>query len=368
MNGVQRRADQGWSAVLRILLGGLAMLSIWLLSGCASLGYYTQAIHGHLSLLDRSRPIAELLHDPETPEDLRRRLSRLVAVREFASRELLLPDNASYLFYADLQREAAVWTVTAAREFSVEPKRWCYPVIGCASYRGYFSRTAGEGFADQLQRKGFDVALVGAPAYSTLGWTSDPVPSTVIDWPEARLAGLVFHELAHQELYVPDDSAFNEAFASTVEKVGVERWLRSQGDPQALQEWSLRRRREQQLIELLLAVRGRLATLYAQQLEAREARERKAAELRRLDQEYRKLKQSWGGDAAFDPWMRSAPWNNARLATVATYFDLVPTFLQLLEQLEGDLGDFYRACRALGRLDPAERMRRLHAFPRAGGQ
>jgi predicted aminopeptidase len=167
-------------------------------------------------------------------------------------------------------------------------------------------------------------------------------------------------------LYVRDDSAFNEAFASTVEQVGVERWLSSQGDRQGLRAWQLRRRREQQLIELLLAVRGRLGNLYAQQLEVAAAREGKAAELRRLEQEYRALKDAWGGYAGFDPWMRSAPWNNARLATVATYFDLVPAFLQLLDQQQGDLAGFYAACRDLGRLDSAARVRRLQALARQG--
>ncbi len=354
-NPAGRVRIRGWG--YRFLLVGASLLS-----GCSTLGYYAQAVHGHLSLLERSRPVADLVQDPETPASLRHRLAGLLTIREFASRELLLPDNASYRGYAELEGDSVVWTVTAAGEFSVDAKRWCYPVIGCASYRGYFSRAAGQTLADELRRQGLDVALAGVPAYSTLGWTDDPLPSTVIDWPEARLAGLVFHELAHQELYVRDDSAFNEAFASSVEQVGVERWLRSRGDLPGLQEWSLQRRREQQLIELLLAVRQRLKALYARHLDAQETRERKAAEVRRLEQEYLKLKQRWGGYDAFDPWMQRLPWNNARLATVATYHDLVPGFMRLLQQQQGDLAGFYRACRHLGSMDPAQRRRTLQAL------
>lgn len=335
---------------------------VWLgllLAGCANLGYYGQAVQGHLDLVARSRDIQTLIADPGTPAELRQRLELVLELRAFASRELGLPDNASYRRYADVGRPAVVWSLVAAPEFSIQPHQWCYPVIGCASYRGYYRRRAASRVGAELAAEGLDVAVEPVPAYSTLGWFDDPLPSTVIDWSEPDLAGLVFHELAHQQLYFPGDSAFNEAFASLVEQVGVERWLASRGHAQTMAEWRLTRERRSAFVELLLASRGRLQNLYALDLAPEPMRARKAAEFARLRREYRALRRSWGSYGGGDAWFARAPLNNARLASVATYHALIPALAALLAEEGGDLSAFYRACAELQQLDPAQRRRAL---------
>jgi predicted aminopeptidase len=341
-------------------LPGLAWASLGLLfAGCANLGYYAQAVQGHLDLLGRRQEIQALIADPATPAERRERLELVLELRAFASRELGLPDNPSYRSYVELERPAVVWSLVAAPQFSLQPHQWCYPVIGCASYRGYFRRLAAEREAEALAAEGLDVTLEPVPAYSTLGWFDDPLPSTVIDWNEPELAGLIFHELAHQRLYFPGDSGFNEAFASLVEQVGVERWLAARGDPQALARQRLMRERRSAFVDLLLASRGRLQALYAGDLAPEPMRARKAEEFARLRREYRALRRAWGGYAGFDTWFARAPLNNARLASLATYQALIPALEALLADQGGDLEVFYQACGELKQLDPAQRRRAL---------
>lgn len=343
-------------------LRGRAWVLLWLLlPGCANLGYYGQAVQGHLDLLARRQDIETLIADPATSTARRGRLELVLELRAFASRELGLPDNASYRSYVELERPAVVWSLVAAPEFSLQPHQWCYPVIGCASYRGYYRRSAAEQAGAALAAEGLDVTLEPVSAYSTLGWFDDPLPSTVIDWPEPELAGLLFHELAHQRLYFPGDSGFNEAFASLVEQVGVERWLAARGGPQALVRQRLMRERRAAFVELLLASRGRLQALYAGDLAPEPMRARKAAEFARLRREYRALRRDWGGYAGFDPWFARAPLNNARLASMATYQALIPALEALLADRGGDLEAFYQACGELEQLDPAQRRRALGA-------
>ncbi len=350
-----------------VLPGRLFLLALLgLLQGCGSLGYYSQSIGGHLQLMGQRRPIPQLLADPSTPAPLKQKLQRIGQMRLFATEALGLPDNQSYRSYAALQREAMVWSVVAAPPFSVQPKQWCYLFIGCASYRGYFSKQAAEHYAAGLAAEGLDVAVEPVPAYSTLGWFDDPLPSTVIDWPEARIAGLVFHELAHQQLYVRDDSAFNEAFASLVEQVGVERWLASRNGPE-LDQWRVSRQRERQFIALLLALRDELSRLYGQPLDSVRMGQRKAALFQQLRERYAELKRQWGGYSGFDDWI-NRDLNNAHLVSIATYEIWVPAFRRLLMQAGGDLPAFYAASRALARLSEpmrTERLRQLLQVPGA---
>lgn len=329
-------------------------LLVLLLGGCGSLGYYAQSIHGQLDLLGRRQPIEQVIAEPSTSDALRERLRLVLEMRAFASKALGLPENGSYRSYADLQRSAMVWSVVATPEFSMQPQQWCYPVVGCASYRGYFKQATAEGFAEGLRAKGLDVVVESIPAYSTLGWFDDPLPSTVVHWPEPRLAGLIFHELAHQRLYFPGDSGFNEAFASVVAQVGVERWLRSRGDAGQIDDWRRSLDRQQGFIDLLLGARERLIALYARPLPEHEMRLAKAAVFSRLRDDYASLKQQWGGDRGYDGWF-SRELNNAHLASVATYRQLMPALLALLQREGGDLEAFYRACDALAGLEPEAR-------------
>ncbi len=331
------------------------------IAGCATFSYYAQSIGGQLDVLGRRQPIERLLADPETSSELRQRLQRVLEIRAFASVALALPDNGSYRSYADLERPAMVWSLVATPEFSMRPQQWCYPVIGCASYRGYFSPDRAARYAAQLQQQGLDVVVEPVPAYSTLGWFDDPLPNTVIRWPEPRLAGLIFHELAHQRLYVQGDSDFNEAFATLVAQTGVERWLTAAGDSEAMVRWRAQQAREQAFLGLLLDTRERLVRLYARTLEEAQMRALKQVQFQRLRADYANLKQSWQGYSGYDGWF-DRELNNAHLASIATYEQQVPALRALLEHEGGDLAAFYRVCERLAQLSADERAAQLAAL------
>ncbi len=328
-----------------------------LLGACAG-GFYLQAAQGQLEVLLKRRPIAALLDDPDVDAALKARLRRALAIRAWASARLALPDNGSYRSYADLGRPYAVWNVFAAPEFSLEPHRWCYPLIGCASYRGYFRRAAAEDEARRLARAGYDTFVAGIPAYSTLGWFDDPLLNTVIHWRETRLAGLIFHELAHQVVYVPGDTTFNESFASTVERLGVAQWLRERGKPAQRAAWRRYLQRQAQFQDLLRHYRARLEALYARALPTARLRQEKARLFQALRADYRRLRQRWSEGPHFDAWFE-APLNNARFVPVRDYTRLVPAFRCLHERSGGDWRRFYAQVRALAELDPKTRTARL---------
>ena len=335
----------------------LTLLLLPLLSGCFELGYYAQAVRGHLQLIDGRRPIAELLADPATSAELKTRLKLVTALRDFASRELALPDNDSFRGFTAIDRPAAVWNVVATPEFSLTPRLWCFPVAGCVPYRGYFARAAADAFAAGQRRSGDDVTVYAVPAYSTLGWFDDPVLSSFVDWPEASLAALIFHELAHQQLYLKDDAPFAEAFAHTVEEEGVARWLARQGDA-AQTAYARQRERRRQFNALLRRTRGELLALYAGDLPDVEKRLAKAAIFATLRARYAEQKQAWGGYAGYDRWF-AEELNNARFAAADTYEALLPALRALLRCEGGDLPAFYRAAAQLAALDREARTAQL---------
>jgi predicted aminopeptidase len=323
------------------------------LSGC----YVLHTARGQLDLNARRRPIAQVVADPATPPAVRTQLELVARARTFAVRELGLPDNGSYRSYADVGRPYVVWNVFAAPEFSVDPKTWCFPVAGCVAYRGYFAERKARDFALGLEAKGFDVLVGGVPAYSTLGHFADPVLNTMLGWGESQLAGTIFHELSHQLLYVKDDSAFNEAFASVVEDEGVRRWLEAEGRGSELAAFRAQRERSFRVAALLAAGRTRLRAIYAGPLAPPDKRAAKATEFERLRGEYAALKREWGRggwESLFGPRM-----NNASLLAVATYRDCMPGLEALLAAAGGDLGRFYAEARGLARLDRAARHARV---------
>ena len=339
--------------MMRQRVGILALLISITLAGCETLSYYAQAVSGHIDLTGRARPVDELLTDARTPQILREQLALARRLREFASRELRLPDNGSYRRFADLARPYAVWNVFAAAEFSLEAMQSCFPVAGCVAYRGFFERADADAHAARLQQRRFDVVVLGVAAYSTLGAFDDPLLSTFIAWPEAELARLLFHELAHQLLYVKDDSTFNESFAVAVEREGVRRWLSVGGRDGELRRYQEARSREQEFAQLLGATRARLATLYATKAAPDEMRVRKRAAFAELaaDPVYARHAGRLGG----------VP-NNALLASFATYAQRVPAFERLLAASGGELEKFYAEVRTLAALDKAERNRRLDGY------
>lgn len=338
-------------------------------AGCSTLGYYAQAAHGHLAMLAAARPIDDWLADPAAPAPLKQRLERARAIRAFASSELGLPDNRSYTAYADLKRPAVVWNVFAAPELSLRLKTWCYPLIGCASYRGYFDRDAALAAGAALRAQGYDVNVAPVPAYSTLGYLEwlggDPLLNTFIGYPDGELARLIFHELAHQVVYVRDDTVFNESFATAVERVGVRRWLHTHGDDAARAQYERFEARRADFVGLLLAYRQRLDQAYAHGTDD-EKRARKRALFDELKREYATIRQTrWGGWAGYDHFF-AQELGNAHLAAIAAYNDLVPAFEALLDRQGGDLRRFYAEVRRLAALAKGERDAALRALAPPG--
>lgn len=343
------------------LFGALVLSGLALLAGCADLAYYRQAAAGQWELLQARQPVAVLLADPATEPDLRRRLATAQALRDFASAELALPDNKSYRDYADLQRPWVVKNVFAAPELSLEPRRWCFLIAGCLSYRGYFDAAAAQRLVDELRVAGDDVYLAEISAYSTLGWFADPLLDTFIHWPTGRLAELLFHELAHQRLYIANDTAFNEAFATAVGQLGAERWLERHGATHEREDYAADLRRRAGFLELVTAARARLATLYDSPRDAEEKRAGKQAILAELQARYQDLKRDWHGYAGYDRWF-ARDLNNAKLAGVNTYYHWVPAFVALFEREGRDFAAFYQAAETLGHRPPKERDARLEAL------
>ena len=335
----------------------LVAAAVTLLPGCETLGYYAQAVGGQFNLLSRARPLADWLFDSATPAPLRAKLETALAIRDYASRALGLPDNASYRRYADLGRPFAVWNVVAAPEFSTKALQSCFPVAGCVTYRGFFAHEDAERHAARLKQDGSDVHVYGVPAYSTLGWFDDPLLSTFIRYPDAELARLVFHELAHQLVYARDDTTFNESFAVAVEEAGVRRWLAATGRGVELSGYVEAQRRKADFVALIEAARERLERLYALRIAPEAMRERKRAEFDALKQDYAALKRRWGGFAGYDRFIETP--NNALLASIAAYTEQLPAFERLLEREGGDLARFYARVRELATLGKDERGRRL---------
>jgi predicted aminopeptidase len=338
----------------------LCVLCLAGLAGCGTT-YLLQAARGQWQVMSERRPIERVLAAPDTPEPLRRQLGEIQQARQFASRELGLPENRSYTTYADVGRPFVVWNVVATPEFSVQPLQWCFPVAGCVAYRGYFREATARAFAQRLQREGHDVALGGVTAYSTLGRFADPVLSSMLRYGDTDVIGTLFHELAHQVVYVPGDSAFNEAFAVTVEQEGLARWLRSRGHAAEFDDYLRRRAAQLELVALARRARGGLQALYAREgLGDAARRAAKAAAFADLERELRVLQRRLGPrrGAGIGAWIDRG-LNNAQLASVATYWDCVPGFERALAAQEGDLGRFYDEVRRLAKLAPAQRRAQL---------
>jgi predicted aminopeptidase len=344
---------------LRALLA-IVLLTVGLI-GCATLGYYGQSIGGQLEMLAKRRPIAELLDDPAVTDELKTRLALILQLRAFASDQLRLPDNDSYRSYADLERPYAVWNVYAAPELSLTPKEWCFPVVGCVAYRGYFAKHEAEAFAEELRAQGYDVHVGGVAAYSTLGWFHDPMLNTLIHRPIADLAGLMFHELAHQQVYVRDDSTFNESFATAVELEGARRWLAANGAPGQLDDYLAGKRAQGRFVALIMDYRARLAALYASEEPDEHKRAAKAKLFSELRADYEKQRIRDGGGRAYARWFEQE-LNNARLVPVGVYRQHLPAFQALLARENGDLAAFYRAVQQLAQLPKDQRDARLAAL------
>ncbi len=338
------------ASALRI--GVVLLLTLVLLAGCA--GYYLQAAAGQASLMRARVPMKQVLADPVTPANLRRQLLLVDAALLFARLELSLPPTKSYRHYADLGRPYVVWNVFSAPEFSLEPRQWCYPIAGCTTYRGWFSEERARASANRLLARGDDVFVGGVAAYSTLGWFADPVLNTMLDENDAGLAGLLFHELAHQRVYVPGDTLFNEGFATLVEEEGTRRWLASRSDETGLCSLELRQSRRTAVLRIIGELRSLLAVVYASDAPVELRRQQRAAAFDQALSSYARLRAGWTQSPWFDKWFEPG-LNNARLAALWSYEDYVPAFRALLIRDGGDLARFYKSVEALGERQPEDR-------------
>jgi predicted aminopeptidase len=347
-------------------IGGIAALAlvagagVCLTSGCATVGYYAQSVVGHLEILQAARPVPDIEADPATSPVLKARLELSQRIRDYAVSDLGEPDNASYRRYADLQRSAAVWNVVAASELSLVPKTWCFWVVGCVGYRGYYAQAGADSLATELRGEGLDVAVYPVPAYSTLGqlptggWFADPLLNTFIGYPEGELARLIFHELAHQVAFARGDTLFNESFASTVEQIGAERWLTERAAAPAREEYARVEQRRADFRALTMRYRDELARFYASAASDDDKRAGKAAILARLRADYATMKATrWNGYAGYDAWFAQA--NNAALAVLGSYTDLIPAFERLFAHEGRDFPRFYAEVKRIAALPAAER-------------
>lgn len=341
----------------RVALPCLAVIAVSM-SSC-SLPYYWQAVGGQLELLRKRTPIENLLVDPEVDPALKQKLSYVSELRQFASAVLELPDNDSYTTYADLERPYVVWNVVAAQEFSVDPMRWCFPFAGCVAYRGFFDRDRAQQYQARLSARGLDTYSGGSNAYSTLGYFSDPILNTMIGGGRESIASVLFHELAHQKLYVKGDSELSEAFASVIEEHGTERWLRQQGDFEALEAYGSRLGRRAEFAEIVSRQQLRLREIFARSTADEEKRKQKAAAFDLMRQEYEAVRASWAEGPNYDAWFEQ-PLNNAALAAVATYRRWVPALRTRLERI--GLTAFYVDMEELSALDAEERNARLQSW------
>ena len=373
---------------LRALLGISAAIAG--LTGCSSAGYYWQGFKGQMQILQAARPIDDWLAEDSTSAALRQRLQTAQQMRRFASRELALPDNASYTRYAQLQRPFAVWNVVAAPAYSLEMHQWCFPVTGCIAYRGYFSKSDAQAQARTLQSLGLETSVYGVPAYSTLGYLNwlggDPLLSTFTSWQEGDFAGLLFHELAHQLLYVKNDTAFNESFATTVERMATPLWLHSHASAATQQRWQQSLQRRELWQQLTRETRQRLQQIYEQKnTEAFDAKVLEAIKSKVFDEfraTYAQLRAQWiASDEPLltslalreqyyrrltqtDEWVAQA--NNASFGALAAYDDWVPAMTRWWQQLRGEgpatpetWRSFYAQMRELAALPAEERKLRL---------
>jgi predicted aminopeptidase len=343
----------------RLVAASIATIIILQLDGC----YYMQAARGHISVMNHRRPVAEVIADAESPEKLAERLAIVQTARDFAVSDLLLPDNDSYRTYADLERDYVVWNVIAAEEFSFSPKTWCYPVAGCVAYRGYFNEESAQKLGASLSRKGYDVTVGGVSAYSTLGKFADPLLNTMMHWSDADLVATMFHELAHQKLYIKGDTGFNESFATAVASIGIERWLAEIDQLDALNAYQERKVLRRSLMALVQDTRERLQALYTEDIDDEEKRQRKRVLLDELSAQAEQTIAASGTGAR--NWL-AAPLNNARLVSLGLYEGQLGAFSQILENCADDIECFYTETNRLAELSLTDRQHALELLVSPG--
>lgn len=333
----------------------LLLLMALLFGGCAELRYYAHAASGQLDVVAASEPIDSVIVDPATPDQTRQQLQLLASAREFAISQLGLPDSETFRDYADLQRPWVLWNVFATGPLSLQPNKWCYPLIGCQSYRSFFDEGYASAMAQQLRDAGMDVHVAPSPAYSTRGWFADPVYSPMLRYDDPTLVGMLFHELAHERVYFASDSELNESFAMAVQYAGLQQWLTHIGKPQLYADYQREQQHDLEFARLVLGYRDQLQALYASDNSDTLKLAQKRRLFGQLQRDYRQLQAQWQGDTDYDSWF-DKPLNNARLLPVATYHGFVGAFRQLLALHNNNWSEFFSEAERLAAL-PAEQRR-----------
>ncbi len=333
------------------------------LSSCSTVRFYSQALRGQTEILGKARPVAKVLADPKTKPLLKEKLRTVEDIRAYAQSHLSLPAEGQYERYTNLGRRYVVWVIYATPEFSLEAKRWWYPLVGSLKYRGFFTAELAEKEAAKLRTEGLDVYVGGVEAYSTLGYLKDPLLNTFIGRSDSALAELIFHELTHQRIYLAGDTDFNEALATVVGREGTRRWLRVRGRLTELAKYEKDIRVEEEFVREVLQTREELKTVYeASYPDDTARRQAKQTTLDRLRARLGAMNRRHGGSLKIDRWYQK-PVNNARLNTLSTYNSLVPAFETLLRESGGDIDVFLKRMEALRGLAPKERRAALPASP-----
>jgi predicted aminopeptidase len=327
---------------------------ILLLSACSDLGYYWNMTQGHLSLMNKRVDIDDMLEQPNIDADLKQRLQLIQQIRAFSVDRLALPESASYSSYVQLDRPYVLQNLFAASEFSTQLHRWCYPIVGCTSYRGYYDEERLKEYVEQLKTQGFDTHIGYVPAYSTLGWFDDPVLSSFIDWPDYRVAGLLFHELTHQRLFIDDDTQFNESLAVAVQLAGTELWLKSVSKDTQMGEFRRWIEYRRKVVSLIVQTRENLSQLY--QTESTDAikREKKQAIFAASRESYSVIADNLNYKGGYKNWF-AGELNNAKIGSVSAYNTHAPAFLAMISALDYDFSAFFEMAYAIGAMDRTER-------------
>ncbi len=332
----------------------LLLIPFLLLTGCADFSYYMHSVKGQFSIMSETRDIEDVLADDSTDAKLKQKLILVGQIRQFAFQQLDLPESDSYTEYADLGRPYVLKNLFAAAEFSTTLKRWCYPIAGCAGYRGYFEEDRLQQYKQELEKQKMDIYIANIPAYSTLGWFDDPLLNTFINWPDHYLAGLIFHELAHQKLYIDDDTEFNESFAVAVQQTGVEKWLNANKQSKQAERYEQYQKNRQLVIQLIEKAREDLKSIYTGELLEEEKRQKKQLVLQKLKQDYQQLSSGFKVLDGFKHWFEGE-LNNAKLASVSTYHSTAPAFRNILKHLKGNYSAFYNQVESISRLAKKQR-------------
>ncbi len=330
------------------------LLLLILVSGCSTISYYHQSISGHFKLISKREHIVDIVNDPARDEKLIKQLLLVEELRSFASKQLKLPENDSYRSYVQLDKPYVTWNVFAAPEFSIALQQWCFLVIGCVPYRGYFAESEANNYAQQLSRQGLDVYVAGVPAYSTLGWFDDPLLSSMLDRGEIVTASYIFHELAHQQFYLKGDGAFNEAFATAVEEIGVLDWLHNQNRSQDMQRYDDWLLQKSIFSEFVKNSRDEFETLYQQEYDLQKMKVEKEILIAEMRRRFTDLSSENKHIARYSKWM-SGPLNNAQLGAISLYRELVPAFRRIFGLCGNDFEKFYSYVETIAKLSEEQR-------------